>query len=145
MATHIRTLCAHLSRAYGLRSQNIELTTCVGDIHLEMNRAVSCGLIVNELLSNALKHAFPAGQAGHVSVELRADESSRIVLVVGDDGVGLPDNLNFARTDSLGLRLVRDLAEQLHGSVGIDSGGQGTTFAVTFDANAGAGPSVRAT
>jgi two-component sensor histidine kinase len=143
MATHIRTLCAHLSRAYGLRSQNIELTTCVGDIHLEMSRAVSCGLIVNELLSNAFKHAFPAGQAGHVSVELRADESSRIVLVVGDDGVGLPDNLNFARTDSLGLRLVRDLAEQLHGSVAIDSGGHGTTFAVTFDANASGGPSVR--
>ena len=135
MATHIRTLCAHLSRAYGLHANNIALTTDVGDIHLEMSRAVSCGLIVNELVSNALKHAFPEGRAGHVTVALRSVDDAQLALVVSDDGVGLSDEIDLTRTDSLGLRLVRDLTEQLHGHVDIRVEA-GTTFTVTFDANA---------
>lgn len=135
MATHIRTLCAHLSRAYGLQSHNIQLTTSLADVHLEMSRAVSCGLIVNELVSNAIKHAFPDGRPGHVNVDLHAGERSEIVLAVSDDGVGLAEEVDFTCTDSLGLRLVRDLTEQLHGRVAV-SGVAGTTFTVTFDPNA---------
>ncbi len=131
MARHIRSLCLHLNSAYGSLAQSVRLSPNIADIHLEMDRAVPCGLIVNELVSNAFKHAFPGGRQGSISVELYTIEDGRIILSVSDDGVGLPLALDIARTDSLGLRLVDDLAEQLHGSVTITRTG-GTTVSVTF-------------
>jgi predicted ATPase/two-component sensor histidine kinase len=132
MDRHIRSLCTHLNGAYGALAQNVRLVVNVGDLHLEMDRAVPCGLIVNELVSNALKHAFPAGRAGNISVALRPDGPGRTLLAVSDDGVGLPADLDIARSDSLGLRLVGDLAEQLHGSVSLARDGGGTTISVSF-------------
>ncbi len=128
MAAHIRTLCAHLARAYNLTGQTIALETDVEDIHLEMNRAVSCGLIINELFSNALKHAFPAARSGAVKVALRAEQSS-YVLTVGDNGIGLPADAESG--DSLGLQLVRDLTDQLHGTLVI-SRESGSLFTLRF-------------
>lgn len=131
MARHIHSLCMHLNGAYGSLAQNVQLSVKVDDLHLEMDRAVPCGLIVNELVSNALKHAFPEGRTGSIGVELRPDGEGRMILAVSDDGVGLPLELDIARSDSLGLRLVGDLAEQLHGSVVVARNG-GTTVSVTF-------------
>ena len=93
---------------------------------------MTCGLIINELVSNALKHAFPDGRVGHVRVELRPLRGQRHVLVVSDDGVGLPPNLDLERADSLGLQLVHDLTEQLHGTVAVNRD-SGTTFTITFE------------
>ena len=131
MDRHIRSLCTHLSGAYGSMAQNVLLSVNVADMHLEMDRAVPCGLIVNELVSNALKHAFPEGRTGSINVDLRPDGKGRTLLAVSDDGIGLPAELDLARSDSLGLRLVGDLAEQLHGSVTVASAG-GTTISITF-------------
>jgi predicted ATPase/two-component sensor histidine kinase len=131
MARHIRSLCTHLNSAYGSLAQNVRLVVNVDDLHLEMDRAVPCGLIVNELVSNALKHAFPEGRTGSIKVELRPDDEGRTILVVSDDGIGLPAELDVERSDTLGLRLVGDLAEQLHGSVAITRSG-GTIISVTF-------------
>src|SRR6202040_780627 len=88
MATHIQNLCAHLTRAYGMNRRRVELAIRIGDVQLDLDRAVPCGLIVNELVSNALKHAFPDGRAGRVCVELQPFGDTQLVLVVGDDGVG---------------------------------------------------------
>src|SRR5262249_17986595 len=107
-------------------------TIQISDLYLNIDQAITCGLIVNELVSNALKHAFPDERAGRVRVELRPLGGHRLVLVVGDDGVGLPPGLDLARVDSLGLQLVQDLADQLHGTVEV-SRDVGTTFTVTFD------------
>ena len=132
MASHIQSLCAHLSRAYDSVSQRADLALLVSDLHLDMSRAVTCGLIINELVSNALKHAFPDGRAGRVRVELRPLRGQQYVLVVGDDGVGLPPDMDVERIDSLGLQLVRDLTEQLHGALTV-SRDPGTTFTITFE------------
>jgi PAS domain S-box-containing protein len=132
MATHIQNLCAHLTRAYGMNRRRVELATRIGDVQLDLDRAVPCGLIVNELVSNALKHAFPDGRAGRVCVELQPFGDRQHVLVVGDDGVGLPPDLDSHRADSLGLQLVDDLTQQLHGSIMVNRDG-GTTFTITFD------------
>jgi predicted ATPase/two-component sensor histidine kinase len=132
MASHIQSLCTHLSHAYGSVSQRTEFTIRVTDLYLNINQAITCGLIVNELVSNALKHAFPDERAGRMRVELRPLGGHRLVLVVSDDGVGLPLDLDLARVDSLGLQLVHDLADQLHGTVEV-SRDVGTTFTVTFD------------
>jgi predicted ATPase/two-component sensor histidine kinase len=135
MADHIRSLCAQLSRAYNPVSQHTELVIQVSDLYLEMDRAVTCGLIINELVSNALKHAFPDARAGRVSVDLKPLDGERLVLVVSDDGVGLPSELDFERAESVGLQLVHDLTEQLHGTVVVRRD-MGTTFTITFDDHA---------
>jgi predicted ATPase len=130
MELHVRTLVAHLRQAYGLASEQITLETRVSDVHLDMSRAVTCGLIINELVSNALKHAFPGGRPGRVWIELAADDQ-RATLVVGDDGRGLPAGFDLATTGSLGLQLISDLTAQLHGTVALGPP-PGTSFTIAF-------------
>src|SRR3954462_12820874 len=111
MATHIQNLCAHLIRAYGMNSRRIELAIQISDVQLDLDRAVPCGLIVNELVSNALKHAFPDGREGRVCVELQPFGGKQQVLVVGDNGIGMPHDLDYHRAESLGLQLVDKLTQ----------------------------------
>ena len=131
MASHVRALCAELSRAYLTPGRDVELVIAVGDMHLDMNRAVACGLIINELLSNALKHAFPQGRPGLIRIEVELHDG-RYSLRVQDDGVGLPAGFDFNRSESLGLQLVSDLTRQLRGTIEVvrDSG---TTFVIEFE------------
>ena len=132
MTSHVRSLCSHLSRAYSSLERNTELTIEVSDLHLDMNQAIACGLIINELVSNALKHAFPKDRAGHVRVGLQPSSGRQRVLEVSDDGIGLPPDLDIPNTSSLGLRLVQDLTEQLHGTLAVKRD-PGTTFTITFN------------
>jgi two-component sensor histidine kinase len=102
-----------------------------------MNQAVTCGLIINELVSNALKHGFPNGRAGNVRVELQPLGGQRHVLRVSDNGIGLPRDLDVRRANTLGLQLVHDLATQLHGELSVSREPE-TTFTITFQ-EAGSG------
>ncbi len=132
MAAHIQRLCAHLSEAYAMASSRVELVMRVSDLHLDMDRALSCGLIINELVSNALKHAFPGERAGRVLIELQPFGQNRHALVVADNGVGLPPELDLGTSDSLGLQLVHDFTSQLHGTITLSSA-SGTRFTIVFD------------
>ncbi|MFN2168659.1 MAG: sensor histidine kinase, partial [Anaerolineae bacterium] len=89
------------------------------------------GLIINELVSNSLKHAFPPGQDGTVSITLGRGENGEYTLVVGDDGVGFPAGVDFRHTDSLGLQLVTALVDQLEGTIRLDASA-GTCFEIVF-------------
>ncbi|RKT21610.1 putative ATPase [Paraburkholderia sp. RAU2J] len=133
MATHVKNLCGHLARAHDMRRLAVELQVEVDDVQLDMNRAVSCGLIINELVSNALKHAFPDGRGGCVRVELGLVDEARCRLSVADDGVGITSNFSLDEADSLGLQLVHDLTHQLHGTVELSHVG-GTTCSILFNA-----------
>jgi len=94
--------------------------------------AVPCGLILNELVGNTLKHAFPNGRSGEVRISMEYDtESATACLRVHDNGVGLPAGFDWRQIKSLGLRLVQLLAEQLQGTVELKTG-TGTEFAITF-------------
>ena len=96
--------------------------------------AVNCGLILNELASNAIKHAFPGGSGGEVIVTLEHDPATGAVcLRVRDNGVGLPEDLDWRQSPSLGLRLVQMLAGQMRGSVQTGPG-PGTEFQISFNA-----------
>jgi PAS domain S-box-containing protein len=133
LAGQLESLCAHLIRGYlGSRSR-IELRARLADVTLDLDRAVPVMLIVNELVSNALKHAFPDERAGCVSVELLALPGARYSVAVTDDGVGLPPNFDPRLVPSLGLQLVADLTQQLDGTLAVRSDG-GTTFTLTFSA-----------
>jgi two-component sensor histidine kinase len=127
---YARSLAANIFHAAGISPANIALKVEIDNVALAVDQAIPCGLILNELISNALKHAFPGERHGAISVELRRLDTS-LVLVVGDDGVGMPADFDLGRSKSLGLQLVATLVQQLQAQLEIVRHG-GTAFRVTF-------------
>lgn len=132
LADYLRRYVPYLTRVYRQQAHRIAVRTDAEDTYLDIDDAVPCGLLVNELVSNALKHAFPAGRAGEIRVVAR-QENGRAKLSVSDDGIGLPAHVDFRRSKSLGLQLVNALVNQLDGTINLDNQ-RGTTIEVTFPA-----------
>ena len=88
-------------------------------------------MILNELVSNCLKHAFPEGRGGKINIDLQRDDDNRYALDVGDNGVGMPKELDFKNTKTLGLQVVNTLVNQLDGTIELDRSG-GTCFRISF-------------
>jgi PAS domain S-box-containing protein len=109
----------------------ISLRVVAEDISLGIDKAIPCGLIINELISNSLKHAFPNGKGGKIWIALSRSGAGELSLIVGDDGIGIPEDLDFIKAQTLGLRLVKGLVEQLHGSIELNCD-QGTEFKIDF-------------
>jgi PAS domain S-box-containing protein len=130
IAEYLKGLSTGLFATYGIHPDQVVLSARIDDIPMGVDAAISCGLIVNELLSNALKHAFPEGRRGEVRIELH-DEGPQVMLEVTDNGIGFPRALDFQSQNTLGLRLVRILAEQLRGTIELDRR-EGTRFVVRF-------------
>jgi len=128
---YVQDLVGYLFRAQGGYTRNIGLNIETDDIYLNIDTAVPCGLILNELISNSLKHAFPNGHSGDITVTCRADHDDQTTLTVSDNGVGFPPNLDLENTGSLGLELVQTLTEQLSGTLQLNNT-QGTEFRVAF-------------
>lgn len=126
---YIRSLTASLFRSYGM-SAHIKLKIVLDDVRLKIDTAIPCGLIINELVANSLKHAFSENEEGEISICLQAENEDRIMLIVGDNGVGFPKNLDFRNTESLGLQLVTSLAEQLEATIELH--GPGTQYILAF-------------
>ena len=132
---YIRQLAAHLFHSYGVPPDRIHLRTDLDRLYLNLDAAVPCGLIINELISNSLKYAFPDGRAGEVRVELHEQPDNMARLVVADNGVGLRSDVDWETARSLGLRLVRTLADQLGAKLEVQSR-QGTEIHLIFSAAA---------
>jgi PAS domain S-box-containing protein len=128
---YIQDLAGYLFRAQGGHTRNIELNIQTDVVHLNIDTAMPCGLILNELISNSLKHAFPNGRRGEIAVTCLCPAGDQIVLTVGDDGVGLPAGLDLQDTGTLGLELVKSLTEQLGGALQLNNI-HGTEFSVAF-------------
>jgi PAS domain S-box-containing protein len=129
-ADYIRRLAEHLVRSYG-SSRHIRMHIQLDPIYCHRDVASPCGLIVNELLSNAFKYAFPGGKSGVVRIELRREPEGRVQLLVGDNGIGFPPDLQWKTSPTLGLRLVRTLARQIEAGIEVDTRG-GTAFTIRF-------------
>ena len=130
---YINELALQLFDFYAVDPEQITLITDLESISLNIETATPCGLIINELVTNSLKYAFPDNRKGVVSVTLKQHaQDGGYLLRISDNGVGLPASLDIRRTESLGLRLVANLTEQqLQGKLEI-SRDQGTTFDITF-------------
>ncbi|MHC5757791.1 PAS domain S-box protein [Nostoc sp.] len=131
VADYISNLAASLLISYQICPGKIALETDIDSVSLNVDQAIACGLVINELISNALKHAFPNQQVGTISIALRNIGNS-IEMTIRDNGIGLPENLDWRNTDSLGLSLVYDLVtEQLEGNITLERN-HGTGFKIQF-------------
>ena len=136
---YIRSLVASLFASYQLGSTSVTPRFKVEALTLEIDLAIPCGLIINELVSNALKYAFPdealpcneTVHNGEIQIEFSAHDETWLTLSVSDNGIGMPEHIDLTKTPSLGLKLVRSLATQLEGTVAIKRE-QGTLIKVTF-------------
>ncbi len=128
---YLKSLASHLFMSYGVNSAAVELDVDVKDVYLDINTSIPCGLIVNELVSNSLKHAFSGREKGKIRIVLQPENKDKFKLVVSDDGVGLPRSLDVLNTESLGLQLVTMLVEQLQGTLSIERN-HGTSFEIVF-------------
>ncbi len=131
IADYVRTLASQLFHSYRLHTPGVEVQVEVEDLYLGVDTAIPCGLILNELITNSLRHAFPDGRSGRVSVGLHR-QNGRYVMFVRDTGVGLPPDFDVNSSPTLGLQLVRTLTEQLEGSMEVQTGAQGTQFTINF-------------
>jgi two-component sensor histidine kinase len=127
-ADYSRFLATQLFSFYGKDLGRVHLDFAMSKIMVDINTAIPLGLVMNELISNALKHAFPEGKGGTISIS-GGDEGELIKLVIGDNGIGMPAELDWKTTTSLGLRLVVSLVDQIDGT--IEKGmGEGTMFII---------------
>ncbi len=134
LPNYITQITTHLFRSMLPERGKIQLHLDLAPLSIALEQAVPCGLLVNELVSNCLKHGFPEGRAGEVRIELGPENGgSQVRLRVSDTGVGLPPDFEAKRALSLGLQLVSDLVRQLKGRLEISGGpGLGTVFEVAF-------------
>lgn len=132
VADYAESLAKLLFRSFGARGDDIALTVEAEGVFLSIEAAVPCGLILNELISNCLKHAFPDGRTGEIGVRVVAGPGGDTTLSVRDNGVGLPPALDVDHTETLGLQLVRTLVDQLHGALEVVRG-ERTEFRIRFE------------
>ena len=126
---YLTTLVQHISESYLTKKINFHLDIAPVDLNIET--ANPCGLIVNELISNALEHAFGDREEGNITLKFSQDESGYCYLLLKDDGIGFPIHKNFYQSESLGLELVSTLVEQLEGKIEMTSQ-NGTQIEITF-------------
>ncbi|WP_448604637.1 PAS domain S-box protein [Thermoleptolyngbya sp.] len=134
---YIRPLVANLFQTYGVSQQHIVPAIATHGLRLNLNTAIPCGLIINELVSNALKYAFPDGRTGNITICVESQPAvedsplSRGIMTISDDGVGMSPDLDWQHTNSLGLVIVRSLVAQLRGKLELKRE-PGTTFIISF-------------
>ena len=127
---YIRKLAQDLFRTYVSDPSRIKLEMDVDDVMIDINIAIPLGLMVNELISNSMKHAFPGDYSGKIRVKFK-EHDSQCMLEVSDTGVGFPPEFEFEKSDSLGLQLINSLTQQISGELELESN-HGTTFKITF-------------
>ncbi|MGZ4857627.1 MAG: histidine kinase dimerization/phosphoacceptor domain -containing protein [Methanobacteriaceae archaeon] len=127
---YIQSLVQDLFKTHIIEEGKITPIIEVDDVKLNIKTAVPCGLIINELLTNSLKYAFPHGRSGEIHVTLKA-EDDKFKLTISDNGIGFPEDIDFKNTESLGLKLVNSLTNQIDGNIELDRS-QGTKFKITF-------------
>jgi PAS domain S-box-containing protein len=130
-AQYIPDLTTHLFESYNVNSSDIQLNIAVDDVSLDIETAIPCGLIINELISNALKYAFPHEFVGEINIKLCSHNNNFLSLIVRDNGVGFPEEFDAKKAKTLGMTLVQGLVKQLKGSVEINSE-MGTEFKIYF-------------
>jgi two-component sensor histidine kinase/HAMP domain-containing protein len=130
---YVESLISHLSRSYGSHLKMVKVNVEIKNVFLSIDKAIPCGLIINELVSNCMKYAFPDQRNGEIQIEMKAQDG-RVNMGVYDNGIGFPKDLDVNKTETLGLQLVNALAAQLGGNIVLDRD-KGTQFTIFFKAS----------
>ncbi|WP_027249442.1 PAS domain S-box protein [Planktothrix agardhii] len=130
-ANYIQNLVEKLSLSYQTKHCQVEIILDVQPVTLSLESAIPCGLLINELVTNSFKYAFPNSQYGAIKIELKLEQKEQIFLKISDNGIGIPNDFDWEDTPSLGLRLVSILADQLEASLEVDCS-NGTSFTLIF-------------
>lgn len=128
---YLKELTKILFRTYNIDPNRIQLRIQIENIFLDLNEAINCGLIINELVSNALKHAFTDSDTGVIEVKLQKTLKNIIILTVRDSGKGFPSNYDWNSSETLGIKLVKILAKKLKGKLDLNND-RGTCFTIKF-------------
>jgi two-component sensor histidine kinase len=131
MAEHIHDVAIHLFQTYSVSPQVVNLEFNAEKIFLDINSAVPLGLVVSELVSNALKHAIVPDKKINLQIKFIREKDDRINLTVSDDGRGIPDGIDINNPKTLGIQLVNDLVKQIDGQISVKRK-PGTTFIINF-------------
>jgi PAS domain S-box-containing protein len=129
LAEYIKSLVTGLFYSYSIKNR-IKSIINVDDVELNIETSVPCGLILNELVSNSLKHGFPPGNSGEIHITIR-NIGDKYEMLVSDNGIGFPKNIDYKKTDSLGLQLVNNLVKQIDGEIELNNL-DGTEFKIIF-------------
>ncbi len=127
---YVKSLSSHLLYSYGVRTSDIQMNLDVEDVPIDIEKAIPCGLIINELISNSLKYAFPDDNKGEIQIQLKK-QTENIELVYQDNGVGISKDFDWEKSNTLGLRLVRTLVKQLHGILEVNTE-EGIEYKIQF-------------
>jgi two-component sensor histidine kinase len=130
MMLYLPELIEYLRDSFDIKHQ-IQITTDIRDIHLDISKAIPAGLILNEAVTNAIKYAFPGGRRGEITIGMERIPGKRIRLSIADNGIGIPGNWNEMQRDSLGLRLMKGLSDDVRGDFNIENT-NGTKIIVEF-------------
>ncbi|MBU4313166.1 MAG: sensor histidine kinase, partial [Candidatus Omnitrophica bacterium] len=128
---YIKNLAQILFRSYKINREKIRLKLNIEKVELNIDKAIPCGLIINELLLNCLKHAFADGDEGEIEVSLLFVNGNEVVLTVSDSGTGIPEGMDSNNSGSLGLKIVNILTDQIDGKLDLDRS-KGTRFQIRF-------------
>jgi two-component sensor histidine kinase len=129
---YLKDLAKALLQAHSDKAGSIHITTHADHVFLDVARALPCSLVINELVTNSLKHAFPGGRGGEIHIGFSREDAANFTFTVTDNGCGLPEGFDYRSSPSLGLRLVVNLVElQLGGKLSVNSDG-GATFHIEF-------------
>lgn len=127
---YLEKLCQYLYQSYGDKTDRIDLSVTGDRVGLDMDTAMPCGLLVNEIVSNSYKYAFPGNMKGFIILNLSKDSGS-VSLKIHDSGIGMPADFKIEESESLGMQLIQALTSQLDGELKVTSD-NGTTFEITF-------------
>jgi two-component sensor histidine kinase len=128
---YLKKIAENLLQSYGIPAGKIRIEIHADEVVLPVNRAIPISLMINEMLSNALKYAFPGDRKGVITVDFRK-EGEREVLVFRDDGIGMPVGIDLEHTVTLGLQLIKSLAAQVPGTITLNRD-RGTEFRIAFE------------
>jgi PAS domain S-box-containing protein len=132
MSDYIKELTGDLIKSYTTSHDRVTVNIDPSDVFLGIDMAIPCGLVINELVTNSLKYAFPKNRTGQIAISLKEGGNQELELVVSDNDVGIPEGINTANTNTFGLKLVTNLAQdQLDGKIELDRSRR-TTFKITF-------------
>ncbi len=131
ISDYVRDLSRSLVSTYSVNA-HIELNLDIDPLPLDIDTLMPLGILINELLANSLKHAFPEERSGRIDILLKTEDAQQLILTVSDNGIGIPPGLDYMDTKSMGMQLIITLVEQLEGTIELNRD-QGTEFRVTFN------------